>query len=219
MQCAAFPERRTVQCAALPERRTVQCAALPKRRRCIAGKTTLHFRKDDATLPERRTFQCAALPERQTVQCAALPERQTVQCAALPKRRCCIAGKTTLHCRKDERFSVLHCRKDERFSVLHCRKDDAALPERRRCIKGRCHEDRAEGQWRTKVSGGPKSVAVQRDGRRVLPAGGGRGVLQTVSVKPRHAAPHLPSRLITAHVGASATQGVPFHFNGGVTAG
>ena len=146
---------------------------------------------------------------------------------------------SVLHCRKDKRFSVLHCRKDDAAlperrrciarktnrsvcciarrtngsvccfagkTTLYCRKDDAAL---------------RAGATRTvpRVSGGPKSVADQRGGRRVLPAGGGRGVLQTVSVKQRHAAPHLPSRLITAHVGASATQGVPFHFNGGVTAG
>ena len=69
-----------------------------------------------------------------------------------------------LHCRTDKQFSVLHCRKDERLSVLHCRKDDAALPERRRCINchrgAGAHAERAEGQWRTKVSGS-KSVADQ----------------------------------------------------------
>ena len=130
---------------------------------------------------------------------------------------CCIAEKTTLHCPKDEPFSVLHCPKDERFSVLLCRKDDAVLPERRRCIKGRCHEDRAEGQWRTKVSGGPK-------GREARAAGWWRpwrapdGQCQAT---PRRAASsvtanHCPRRSL-GHSGS------PFSFqrrgNGRVTAG
>ena len=91
---------------------------------------TTHRAKNKQT-NKNRTVQSTALPERRTVQCAALPDRQAVQCAALPERR-------TVEC--------------------------AALPERRRCINchrgAGAHAERAEGQWRTKVSGS-KSVADQ----------------------------------------------------------